>query len=120
MVIIVIYRPQAIRRRYCRSALSRRFSGRKGRDCVDRSGCSRRARRQVPSNGLSRHKRPPPREDLAREGATEQQLKAIGGWKSNVVSHYVHLAAEDAKAVLERMNAKILGNGANREGSAPE
>jgi integrase len=45
---------------------------------------------------------------LAREGATEQQLKAIGGWKSNVVSRYVHLAAEDAKAVVERMNAKIL------------
>jgi integrase len=57
---------------------------------------------------------------LAREGATEQQLKAIGGWKSNVVSRYVHLAAEDAKAVLERMNAKILGNGANRAGSAQE
>ena len=52
---------------------------------------------------------------LAREGATEQQLKAIGGWKSNVVNRYVHLAAEDAKAVLERMNAKILGDGANRE-----
>ena len=31
---------------------------------------------------------------LAREGATEQQLRAIGGWKSNVVSRYVHLAAE--------------------------
>jgi hypothetical protein len=46
---------------------------------------------------------------LAREGATEQQLKAIGGWKSNVVSRYVHLAAEDAKAVVERMNNKILG-----------
>ena len=46
---------------------------------------------------------------LARAGATEQQLKAIGGWKSNVVSRYVHLAAEDAKAVLERMNEKILG-----------
>ena len=50
---------------------------------------------------------------LAREGATEHQLKVIGGWKSNVVSRYVHLAAEDAKAVLERMNAKILGAGAN-------
>jgi integrase len=47
---------------------------------------------------------------LAREGATEQQLRAIGGWKSNVVSRYVHLAAEDAKAVLERMNEKILGS----------
>src|SRR6185437_11211590 len=46
---------------------------------------------------------------LAREGATEQQLKAIGGWKSNVVSRYVHLAAEDAKGVLEKMNRKILG-----------
>jgi len=46
---------------------------------------------------------------LAREGATEQQLKAIGGWKSNVVSRYVHLAAQDAKAVLEKMNKKILG-----------
>ena len=57
---------------------------------------------------------------LAREGATEQQLKAIGGWKSNVVSRYVHLAAENAKAVLERMNAKILGDGANREGPAQE
>ena len=57
---------------------------------------------------------------LAREGATEQQLKALGGWKSNVVSRYVHLAAEDAKAVLERMNAKILGDGANREGPAQE
>jgi integrase len=46
---------------------------------------------------------------LAREGATEQQLKAIGGWKSNVVSRYVHLAAEDAKAVLEKMNDRIMG-----------
>ena len=46
---------------------------------------------------------------LAREGATEQQLKAIGGWKSNVVSRYVHLAAEDSSAVLQRMNEKILG-----------
>jgi integrase len=57
---------------------------------------------------------------LAREGATEQQLKAIGGWKSNVVSRYVHLAAEDAKAVLERMNAKILGSDVNREGLSQE
>ena len=37
---------------------------------------------------------------LAREGAAEQQMKAIGGWKSNVVSRYVHLAAKDAKGVL--------------------
>ena len=44
---------------------------------------------------------------LAREGASEQQLKAIGGWKSGIVSRYVHLAAVDGKAVLARMNAKI-------------
>ena len=46
---------------------------------------------------------------LAREGASEQQLKAIGGWKSGVVSRYVHLAAEDARAILEKMNEKVLG-----------
>jgi integrase len=46
---------------------------------------------------------------LAREGASEQQLKAIGGWKSAVVSRYVHIAAEDARDVLRRMNDKILG-----------
>jgi integrase len=46
---------------------------------------------------------------LAREGATQEQLKAIGGWKSGVVSRYVHLAAQDAKDVLEKMNEKILG-----------
>ena len=46
---------------------------------------------------------------LAMEGATEQQLRAIGGWKSNVVNRYVHIAAQDAKSVLERMNRKILG-----------
>jgi integrase len=51
---------------------------------------------------------------LAREGATEQQLRAIGGWKSNVVGRYVHLAAQDAKAVLERMNAKILDAGTGK------
>lgn len=46
---------------------------------------------------------------LARAGATEQQLKAIGGWKSGVVSRYVHLAAEDTQALVAKMNAKILG-----------
>jgi len=44
------------------------------------------------------------------QGATEQQLRAIGGWKSNVVSRYVHLAAQDAKDVLEKMNKSILGD----------
>jgi integrase len=49
---------------------------------------------------------------LAREGATQEQLKAIGGWKSGVVSRYVHLAAEDARSVLEKMNKKILDTNA--------
>jgi integrase len=44
---------------------------------------------------------------LAQAGATEQQLRAIGGWKSGIVSRYVHLAAEDAKAAFERLAEKI-------------
>jgi integrase len=47
---------------------------------------------------------------LARLGATEQQLKAIGGWKSNVVSRYVHLAAKDARAIQEQMTNRIFGD----------
>jgi integrase len=46
---------------------------------------------------------------LAREGATEAQLRAIGGWKSGVVRKYVHIAAEDAKEVTARMNKKMWG-----------
>lgn len=46
---------------------------------------------------------------LAREGASEQQLRAIGGWRSSIVRRYVHLAAEDAREVLAKMNEKILG-----------
>lgn len=45
---------------------------------------------------------------LARQGATEQQLRAIGGWKSNVVSRYVHLAAADTKDIVAKMNKEIL------------
>jgi integrase len=44
---------------------------------------------------------------LAQMGATEQQLRAIGGWKSNVVNRYVHLAAEDARAALEKLAEKV-------------
>jgi integrase len=47
---------------------------------------------------------------LAMAGATEQQLRAIGGWKSGVVSRYVHLAANDAKDVMAKMNREILGD----------
>jgi integrase len=46
---------------------------------------------------------------LAREGASEQQLKAIGGWKSSIVSRYVHLAATETKDLVQKMNEKILG-----------
>ena len=46
---------------------------------------------------------------LAREGASEQQLKAIGGWKSGVVGRYVHLAATDTRDVVQKMNERILG-----------
>jgi integrase len=45
---------------------------------------------------------------LARIGASEQQLRAIGGWKSNVLARYVHLAAEDTRALQEWMNDAIL------------
>jgi integrase len=47
--------------------------------------------------------------DLARAGATEQQLRAIGGWRSDVVRRYVHLAAEDARHVVEKMNRETFG-----------
>jgi integrase len=46
---------------------------------------------------------------LAREGASEQQLKVIGGWKSGIVSRYVHIASTDAKELLRRMNKKVVG-----------
>jgi integrase len=46
---------------------------------------------------------------LAQNGATEQQLRAIGGWKSGVVSRYVHLAAEDAKDAMLALANKLDG-----------
>jgi integrase len=46
---------------------------------------------------------------LASQGATEQQLKSIGGWKSNVVSRYVHLAAKDTRDIVTKMNEKMVG-----------
>lgn len=44
---------------------------------------------------------------LAQAGATEQQLRAIGGWKSGIVSKYVHLAAADSKEALALLAKKI-------------
>ena len=46
--------------------------------------------------------------ELARLGATEQQLKAIGGWKSSVVSRYVHLAAKDSRDLTALLDQKIF------------
>ena len=48
---------------------------------------------------------------FASQGATEQQLRAIGGWKSAVVSRYVHLAAKDTRDLVAKMNAQMLGAG---------
>lgn len=46
---------------------------------------------------------------LARAGATEQQLRAVGGWKSGVVSRYVHLAAADVKDLFAGLSEKVDG-----------
>ena len=46
---------------------------------------------------------------LARAGATEQQLRAVGGWRSNVVSRYVHLAANDVQGLLSDLSEKVGG-----------
>lgn len=46
---------------------------------------------------------------LARAGATEQQLRAVGGWKSNVVNKYVHLAGDDVKDLLTNLSKKVGG-----------
>lgn len=57
---------------------------------------------------------------LASQGATEQQLRTIGGWKSNVVCRYVHLTARDTRDVVAKMNEQMLGAGspATAAGSA--
>lgn len=46
---------------------------------------------------------------LAMQGASEQQLRAIGGWKSGIVSRYVHIASTDARGALKKLAAKIGG-----------
>lgn len=46
---------------------------------------------------------------LPREGASEQQLKAISGWKAGIASRYGHIARNDARAVMEKMNKKLVG-----------
>ncbi len=46
--------------------------------------------------------------ELARLGASEQQLKAIGGWKSSIVSKYVHLSATDSRELTSKLNEKLF------------
>jgi integrase len=41
--------------------------------------------------------------NLARMGANGHQLKALGGWKSNAVDTYVHLAGQDTKELAKRL-----------------
>jgi integrase len=45
---------------------------------------------------------------LARSGATHEELKAIGGWKSDVVKVYVHMAAQDIKDRVAKMHREKL------------
>ena len=46
---------------------------------------------------------------LAQDGATFPQLKAAGGWKSNVALRYVHLAANDMKDLFAGLSTKVGG-----------
>lgn len=40
---------------------------------------------------------------MASMGANGHQLKALGGWKSNAVDRYVHLAGQDTKELAKRL-----------------
>jgi integrase len=44
---------------------------------------------------------------LAQQGASEQQLKAVGGWKSGIVSRYIHIAAADTKAITKKLSKQL-------------
>jgi integrase len=44
---------------------------------------------------------------LAQAGASEQQLKAVGGWKSSVVSRYVHMQADDVRSITKQLSEKV-------------
>jgi integrase len=45
--------------------------------------------------------------ELARMGANSHQLKAIGGWKSDAVNTYVHMAAQDTKALTQALANRL-------------
>jgi integrase len=44
---------------------------------------------------------------LAAQGASEREIKAIGGWKSNAVNRYVKHAAIDTRATMQRLADKL-------------
>jgi len=48
---------------------------------------------------------------MASQGANAHQLKALGGWKSNAVDRYVHLAAQDTRELAQRHQAKLTQEG---------
>ncbi len=54
---------------------------------------------------------------LARDGAIEAQLQAIAGWRSNIVGKYIHMAADDTKAVTRKLSEKIDGTEAAAAGA---
>jgi integrase len=45
--------------------------------------------------------------ELARMGANSHQLKAIGGWKSDAVNRYVHMASQDTKALTQALSKRL-------------
>jgi integrase len=49
--------------------------------------------------------------NLARMGANAHQLKALGGWKSDAVNVYVHMAAQDTKELAQRLQSKLTHQG---------
>lgn len=48
--------------------------------------------------------------NAARMGANGHQLKALGGWKSNAVDTYVHMASEDTRQLAQGLAQRLLHN----------
>lgn len=48
---------------------------------------------------------------MARMGANAHELKALGGWKSDAVNRYVHMAAQDTKPLAERLANRLAQEG---------
>jgi integrase len=46
---------------------------------------------------------------LAMAGASEREIKAVGGWRSNAVDRYIKNAAIDTRAAMQQLAAKIDG-----------